>query len=77
MKKEIIQYSFSLNHKVRLYDKELKGAMKEAFREILPVKIVERDKKGFSIPLHSWKNLVDSGITRQEKILCDFGVIKC
>jgi len=75
MKKEIIEYSFSLNHKVRIHNNELKGAMKESFREILPREIINRDKKGFSIPLHSWKDLVGSGVTRQEKILSDFGVI--
>lgn len=75
MKKEIVEYSFSLNHKIRIYDHELKGIMKEAFREILPIKIIERDKKGFSIPLHSWKDLIGVGTTKQEKILNDFGII--
>lgn len=74
MKKEIIEYSFSLQKEVRIYQDELKGVMKEAFREILPVEIIDRDKKGFSIPLHSWKNIVGSDLTRQEKILNDFGV---
>jgi len=74
MKKEIIEYSFSLKKDVRIYKEELKGAMKEAFREILPIEIIDRDKKGFSIPLHSWKNIVGSNTTRQEKILIDFGV---
>ena len=74
MKKEIIEYSFSIKKEVRIYQDELKGVMKEAFREILPIKIIERDKKGFSIPLHSWKDIVGSSTTRQEKILKDFGV---
>lgn len=74
MKKEIIEYSFSLQKEVRIYQDELKGAMKEAFRSSLPIEILERDKKGFSIPLHNWKDIVGSGTTRQEKILKDFGV---
>jgi asparagine synthase (glutamine-hydrolysing) len=74
MKKEIIEYSFSIKKEVRIYQDELKGVMKEAFREILPIEVIERDKKGFSIPLHSWKNIVGSDTTRQEKILKDFGV---
>ena len=74
MKKEIIEYSFSIKKEVRIYQDELKGVMKEAFREILPIEVIERDKKGFSIPLHSWKDIVGSDTTRQEKILKDFGV---
>ncbi len=74
MKKEIIEYSFSLQKEIRIYNDELKGVMKEAFREILPIKIIERDKKGFSIPLHSWKDIVGNDTTRQEKILNDFGI---
>ena len=67
-------YSFSLQKEIRIYNDELKGVMKEAFREILPIKIIERDKKGFSIPLHSWKDIVGNDTTRQEKILNDFGI---
>ena len=76
MKKELVEYSFSLHHKVRIYNKVLKGAMKEAFKEILPLQIIKRDKKGFSIPVHRWKNLVDNDNFIQEKILNDFRVIK-
>jgi len=76
MKKEIIEYSFSLQKEIRFYQGELKGAMKEAFRCSLPIEIIERDKKGFSIPLHNWKSIVDGGTTRQEKILKDFGVLE-
>lgn len=74
MKKEIIEYSFSLQKEVRIYQDELKGVMKEAFRDVLPIEIIERDKKGFSIPLHNWKNIVGNGMTRQEKILSDWGL---
>lgn len=51
LSKEIIEYCFSLKDNVRLYNSELKGAMKETFREILPSEIINRDKKGFSAPL--------------------------
>ncbi len=76
MKKEIIEYSFSLNYKVRIYNNELKGVMKEAFRNILPSEIIDRDKKGFSIPMNKWKKLVENNLKKQEKILIDFGIIK-
>ena len=76
MKKEIIEYSFSIKKEVRIYQDELKGAMKEAFMEILPIEIIERDKKGFSIPMNKWRKLVENNLKKQEKILIDFGIIK-
>lgn len=51
LSKEIIEYAFSLDENIRLYNGELKGIMKEAFKDILPIEILERDKKGFSAPL--------------------------
>ena len=74
LSKELIEYSFSLNKDVRIYNDELKGVMKEAFKDNLPIEIIERDKKGFSIPLHSWKDLIGNKETRQEKILSDFEI---
>ena len=76
MKKEIIEYSFSIKKEVRIYNDELKGIMKEAFKGILPIKIIERDKKGFSIPMNKWRKLVENNLKKQEKILIDFGIIK-
>jgi asparagine synthase (glutamine-hydrolysing) len=51
LSKEIIEYCFSLKDDVRLYSSELKGAMKETFKEVLPSEVINRDKKGFSAPL--------------------------
>lgn len=76
MKKEIIEYSFSIKKEVRIYNDELKGIMKEAFKGILPIKIIERDKKGFSIPMNKWRKLIANNLKKQEKILIDFGIIK-
>ena len=73
LSKEIIEYGFSLKDEVRIHNSELKGAMKEAFRKILPVEILERDKKGFSAPLMSiFKSLKLKPGTRQEKHLEKF-----
>jgi asparagine synthase (glutamine-hydrolysing) len=74
LSKELIEYSFSLNKDVRIYNDGLKGVMKEAFKDNLPIEIIERDKKSFSIPLHSWKDLIGNKETRQEKILSDFEI---
>lgn len=76
LSKELIEYSFSLKKEVRIYNNELKGVMKEAFKDILPIEIIERDKKGFSIPSASWKSLNSDSVTRQEKILNDLYGIK-
>ena len=74
LSKEIIEYSFSLKKEVRIYKDELKGIMKEAFKDNLPIEIIERDKKGLGIPLHSWKDLIGNKETRQEKILSYFQI---
>jgi asparagine synthase (glutamine-hydrolysing) len=74
MKKEIVEYCFSLSQKVRIHNNQLKGLMKEAFKDILPVEIYNREKKGFSIPFYSWKSLKGKDSTRQDKILRDFGI---
>jgi len=76
LSKKIIEYSFSLKKEVRIYNNELKGIMKEAFKSKLPLEVVDRDKKGFSIPLHSWKDIIGSEVTKQEQILKDFRVIE-
>ncbi|MDC3197501.1 asparagine synthase (glutamine-hydrolyzing) [Luminiphilus sp.] len=75
--KDLIEYSFSLKKEVRICDGELKGVMKRAFQEILPDVVIQRDKKGFSIPLSSWRGLVGPSQTRQERILASFGITKC
>jgi asparagine synthase (glutamine-hydrolysing) len=74
LSKEIIEYSFSLEKEVRIYKDELKGVMKEAFKDNLPIEIIKRDKKGLSIPLHSWKDLIGNKKTKQEKILSYFQI---
>ncbi|MEA3438224.1 MAG: asparagine synthase C-terminal domain-containing protein, partial [Thermodesulfobacteriota bacterium] len=73
LSKDIIEYCFSLKDEVRIHDSELKGAMKEAFREILPDEILTRDKKGFSAPVTNvFKLLKLNSGTQQEKYLHRF-----
>lgn len=52
----LIEFVFSLPEDIRYYNNELKGLMKHSFEEILPKEILERDKKGFSIPTGKWKS---------------------
>lgn len=72
LKKEIIEYSFSLDENVRIANGELKGIMKESFEKIVPKEITQRDKKGFSIPLSTIRKLYENSKYRQENIIKDF-----
>lgn len=56
LSKEIVEYLFSLPSNIRLHNNELKGALKKAFQDKVPDEILYRDKKGFSIPLKSWRD---------------------
>jgi len=73
LKKEIIEYSFSLNEDVRIYNNELKGLMKEAFNNFLPNEIIKRSKRGFSLPISNLKTFTENKRSKQEKILTIFG----
>ena len=76
MKKELVEYSFSLKDDVRLHGGILKGALKRAVSDELPPEILKRSKKGFSIPLHNWKSIIGLQESKQEKILKEFGVVE-
>lgn len=52
----LIEYSFSLPENIRLLNGDLKGIMKESFRDLLPDEILNREKKGFSTPMHNWNS---------------------
>lgn len=56
LSKEIVEYLFSLPEEIRFYNNELKGAMKKAFKYEIPEEILHREKKGFSIPLQTWRD---------------------
>ena len=73
LKKDIIEYCFSLSSKVRINNDQLKGVMKETFKSILPDEIINRGKRGFSIPSGNFRDLRANKISKQEKILNDFG----
>lgn len=72
LSKKLIEYLFSIPQDTRLYKGELKGAMKEAFKELLPNQIINRPKEGFNVPAESWsKDIKGKYINRLEKILKD------
>lgn len=67
---KLIEYMFSVPEDIRYHGGELKGLMKYAYRDILPSEIINRSKKGFSIPTGKWKgDLLGKKITVPEYIL--------
>ena len=64
--KEVIEFSFSLPEEIRYYSGELKGLLKKAYRHELPDLIIDRSKKGFSIPS---AYLSHEKETKQEQVL--------
>lgn len=50
LKRELIEFAFSLPESVRFADGQPKGILKHAYQQILPGDILRRSKKGFSIP---------------------------
>ena len=53
--RDIIAFAFSLPETVRLPHGEPKGILKEAFTDLLPPEIIQRKKKGFTVPLKQWR----------------------
>jgi asparagine synthase (glutamine-hydrolysing) len=72
--KKIVEYCFSLNPKIRIFNGELKGILKETFKNRLPPVILSRHKKGFSIPQYNWTDLLGTN-SIYESILKFFQII--
>lgn len=75
LSKDLIEYCFSLDESVLVKEGELKALMKYTFKDILPNEIIDREKKGFSIPFAKWKERLTRQNTRQEMILEHFDVL--
>lgn len=52
----IIEFSFSLPESVRIPQMEPKGILKQTFADLLPDTIIDRKKKGFTIPIKPWRS---------------------
>ena len=52
---ELIEFCFSLDERVLHKTGNLKGLLKSAFTDLIPKEILERKKRGFSIPLKTGK----------------------
>ncbi len=66
LSKEIIEFIFNVPEEIRYSNNQLKGLLKEAYRDVLPEEILNRKKRGFSIPK---KYLNQYQQRKQEKIL--------
>ena len=69
---ELVSFAFSLPESIRYHNDALKGLLKYSFRKILPEEIINRKKKGFSVPNWGDKLLLRSK-SRQERMLDLFG----
>jgi asparagine synthase (glutamine-hydrolysing) len=66
----LVEFAFSTPEEVRFPGGRLKGLLKHAYAGVVPDEILNRPKKGFSIPLHAWSpQLLDGARNRQDRIL--------
>ncbi len=73
MKKELVEFAFSLCEDTLYAGGHLKGLLKTAYRDILPPEILLRKKRGFNIPLKQWdKTFLNDSNSPQEFILQQF-----
>lgn len=50
----IVEFAFRVPGNLKIKNGETKYILKEAMRDLLPEKILTRDKQGFSIPIKNW-----------------------
>jgi asparagine synthase (glutamine-hydrolysing) len=50
----VVNYTFSLPASFKVNQESGKGILREAFRNVLPVELFNRPKKGFEVPLLKW-----------------------
>ena len=54
LKKELCDFAFGLPQSFTYRDGRLKGGLIHAYRDLLPQRILDRDKQGFSVPVGAW-----------------------
>ncbi|MBR4543494.1 MAG: asparagine synthase (glutamine-hydrolyzing) [Lachnospiraceae bacterium] len=52
--KKVMEYSFSIPMKYKLHGKEKKYILKDLTYDMIPQELLDRPKKGFSVPLDNW-----------------------
>jgi asparagine synthase (glutamine-hydrolysing) len=73
LSRRIVEFAFRLDERTRYLNGQLKGLFKHAFRDRLPSSILERSKKGFSIPPAYYKS---DELAEHEVLLRDIYEIK-
>jgi asparagine synthase (glutamine-hydrolysing) len=68
LSRQLIEFSFGLPEKIRLYGGEPKGLLRLAYRDILPRAVIDRRKKGFGVP-RDYLGDLGRGIPFQEHVL--------
>lgn len=66
--RRIIEFSFAVPEQLRFWHGEPKGLLRQAYRGILPERILDRRKKGFGIPRYYLRDL-SGGKPIQEHVL--------
>lgn len=61
LSKAIIEYVFTLPDSIVLYQNQLKGIMKAAFKDTIPNAITNRPKEGFNLPSGTWGKNIRAG----------------
>lgn len=73
LSRRLVEFLFSIDESTRYLNGQLKGLLKYAFRDHLPRVILDRKKKGFSIPRIYYKNY---DLTEHEVLLRDVFQLK-
>ncbi len=71
LSKKIIEFSFSVPEELSYYDNRLKGLLKFAYKDILPNEILNRAKKGFSVPLGKWDRMFVADKDARQKLILE------
>jgi asparagine synthase (glutamine-hydrolysing) len=66
----VVEFAFSLPERVMYAGGRMKGLLKASYRSVLPQAVLDRGKKGFSIPVNRWRReILARARTKQENIL--------
>jgi asparagine synthase (glutamine-hydrolysing) len=69
LSREIIEFTFSLPGEILLYQGNLKGLVRYAYKDLLPEDILNRKKRGFNIPVHKWDQIYNNTSLNMSEIL--------
>lgn len=71
LSRDLVEFTFSLPEEILLYQNQLKGLVKYAYKNILPDEIIFRKKRGFNIPVHKWDQIYSNTSKNMAEVLID------